>query len=800
MATTRYVSLSGDDTTGDGSLGNPYRTIGKAMSLSSAGGGAAFGDGDIVQCLDAGPYEEGDLQRVAAGISIRGVGAHEGTLERTVVDATGSTHGFGHYNWHEYRFIEVTGATSNGWNAVGVARVGKWVRCKAAGNGGRGIYSTANTASVLEWFEGEDNGSDGIVFDIVTADVIRLWNNGAKAAQLGVGSVMQNFLAAGNGHVTSGAGAAAVAAPLATLRNGIAIDNHQHYGIDSQDEDYCCSYSSDPATFHAWGNFRYPLGAHSTALDPLLVDLDDDDHHLQSGSPCISSGDPSVAGLATDLDGEAWGTPLSMGVYAYRVFHLVSIVVEGARTLRATFSEPVDPDTVAGAADWVFTARDGVAAIPYVVATALENSDEEVVLQVVPDLSAGGRYNGQAPNAQAASGGATAAPDDADFAVPTNLAADVPASSSGSILAALTSSIGDLFGELAGPPVTLTVEDLQPGESVLLVESTLAAVAPGAFWLDGIRHTFTEKTECVLTGVVSEVPRIETIPTGSEVVFDERAVPVGHEDDAPGAVSALERLRRDLHIHTADGAQLDRLARIHRFPRPSIIEHASWREALLAVVHGPRGLPGSVKGFLRGALSQWDTVVEVTRTATYPQRLTATAGAGSFTQDLVGRNVLVAGEVYRIDGPADLSATGAGAYVELSRLATPLWSAADWTGLEADTVEARVLPFLIEDLTPGPRSTLDVRTHTEAALVRIRMFLSIPTVPPTYLVDNGDARPVGQPYGGHIMADAFEAGDQVNGPFPIYLGGDGGWADLEVLLKKLVAPGIRVEIILEDPA
>ena len=47
----------------------------------------------------------------------------------------------------------------------------------------------------------------------------------------------------------------------------------------------------------------------SIILDPMFIDIEQNDFHLQSGSPCIDAGDPSVE--YNDFD----GTRNDMGAY-----------------------------------------------------------------------------------------------------------------------------------------------------------------------------------------------------------------------------------------------------------------------------------------------------------------------------------------------------------------------------------------------------------------------------------------------------------------------------------------------------
>jgi hypothetical protein len=690
------------------------------------------------------------------------------------------------------RFI-VFGAPSYGIRGNGANRTVTLRRVWSHSHGLSGLDRTA-AGSVIDRCAFSDNGQRGIssATQAITVTATDLWGNAWEGILASAsGTVCRRVSAYGNNSARSGLAQISIGTTGTTaeecIANGGGVD-----GILAHTTIRCMGYDNTGSQIVSTVNTAPIAG------DAGFVDGPNGDLRITIGSPAYHAG--QVSAVLVDHNGIPYhsSTP-SVGAHELVPFHLLSLAPESSRTIRARFSAAVDADTV-GASAWSFSLRDGVSAVPLAIDSA--TSGDNVLLTVVPDLTPGGLYTGLAALAASEVGAEDADPDEADFSVPVTYAAEPTAQSTGPILAALTSSMGDLFGELAGPPVTLTIRDFAPDDDVILVETTLPVVAPGAFWLEGIRHTFTGKTDAALMGVVSEVPRVETVPTGSEVIIDQRAVPVGFESSAPGAVSVLEQLRRDQLIHMADGARLDELARIHRFPRPSVIERSSWREALRAVVHGPRGLPGSIKGFLRAALRQWDVVVEVTREPSNPQRITATAGAGTFLQAHVGRNVLIGGEVYRIAGPADLSATGAGEYVTLSKLPTPLWAAADWAATgTGDTAEARILPFLIEDRTQGPRTTMDVTARPDdACLVRVRLFIDVETPPPTYMVDAGDARAGDEPYGGHVLADAFEAGDQTTGPFPIYLGGDPSWEELALLLKKLVAPGIRVDVVVEVDA
>jgi hypothetical protein len=72
---------------------------------------------------------------------------------------------------------------------------------------------------------------------------------------------------------------------------------------------------------------------------------------------------------------------------------------------------------------------------------------------------------------------------------------------------------------------------------------------------------------------------------------------------------------------------------------------------------------------------------------------------------------------------------------------------------------------------------------------------SLPSAPPSYLKLAGEARPAGQPFGGHIQADEFEATSTVVGPHPLYLSGRTVLHPTAKVLKALLASGHHAEFI-----
>ncbi len=265
-------------------------------------------------------------------------------------------------------------------------------------------------------------------------------------------------------------------------------------------------------------------------------------------------------------------------------------------------------------------------------------------------------------------------------------------------------------------------------------------------------------------------------------------------------IAQTERALRDTVVGLAEGAALDRLSSLWGAPRPAGYERSAWRKALQTVALGARGTPGVTMGFLLGALSALEESFAVTLDPSAPQRITAAGGAGAFTQLHVGRMVLIDGVIYRTVGPQDVATDGGGAYLDLARVGTSRWAASDWSGLDAVTsATARFPIFDVEEPSPGPvywPNGLHETTPGEPCLVEVRVFgQGFDWAPATYVQTAGEDRPAGQPFGGHVQADALEGSDTVLGPHPPYLTGGEVLASLRDTIDLLLAAGVRVRFV-----
>lgn len=266
-------------------------------------------------------------------------------------------------------------------------------------------------------------------------------------------------------------------------------------------------------------------------------------------------------------------------------------------------------------------------------------------------------------------------------------------------------------------------------------------------------------------------------------------------------ISQLEELRRDLVIRRAEEQAFDDLAEIYGVVRPAPYDISSWREALVAAAFGPRGTPGVTWSFLLGALRQLEQRVEVTTLGAAPTRLTAVT-PGSFTQEHIGRFVQLdpedpweqfpTGQIYRIEGPADIATSG-GDWVELTPMATSYW---DRPQLEDGSWLCRILAFCVREPTPGPLWFDDPAfpygsPPGDPCKVLVCAHSDVVFTPATYLQSDGDPRPAGEPFGGHIQDDYLEDGDPLGaGPHPPYLIGDTTLKNVRDVLDLLLASGV----------
>lgn len=262
----------------------------------------------------------------------------------------------------------------------------------------------------------------------------------------------------------------------------------------------------------------------------------------------------------------------------------------------------------------------------------------------------------------------------------------------------------------------------------------------------------------------------------------------------PSDPSQLRKAINDTLLTMAEDKRFDSLARDSGYPRPFYIERSGWRRGCLAAVYGKGATFGCFFAFLEGVLSQYAVSFTGSISPSNPQRLTASAA--TFGTQHAGRLVRIPGiGLFRIETYTSSTV------VELLPFATGYWDKADWTDLDATTIEGcEILAFEVHEPTPTLEETgVTVATTgiTPASPSLARVYIHndvISPTPPTYIQPNAGARPVGEPLGGHIQTDAAEVGDQTDGPFPLYLVGTKVMPEVVAVMKRrLIAAGYQLE-------
>lgn len=164
---------------------------------------------------------------------------------------------------------------------------------------------------------------------------------------------------------------------------------------------------------------------------------------------------------------------------------------------------------------------------------------------------------------------------------------------------------------------------------------------------------------------------------------------------------ATELALRDTLIHRATGTTFDALCRMYGLSRPAFIDERYWREALRAVLYGPRGTRGSMHVFLEEALRQYTVTYHCSVNPANPQRLTHLSGgtAGGFVAADVNRLLRVTYSrgsfLVRSTGPTFVGGPGVSAFLDLCKISTGYWSGISFG--DAETVLVELLPFVWAD-------------------------------------------------------------------------------------------------------
>ncbi len=340
-----YVSVSGDDNSGDGSQASPWQHIQYGINQSD--------DLDTVYVMP-GTYAE-HLDFNGENVSVIGLeGASNTIITRESQDAplvkynNGETQdailqGFTIHNSTSTGIyinsasphireciIENNGAS--GLSGGGVSIVGggarplirkNIIRNNSVYNGyfGGGIYSSGSYPLIDSnyVFSNQCPGDGGAIFvqgGSITLDHNVIYQNMGSDEGVVVLSAVMDGLISNNtvynnnvgrysGGILLGNGSSNI-----EIKNNIFTENDQygvyvHSGSENVLISYNCFYNNEAGSIHG-----YTQGPGNIFYDPLLVDAPNGDFRLTSESPCIDAGDPA---FGTDPD----GSPIDIGAIFY---------------------------------------------------------------------------------------------------------------------------------------------------------------------------------------------------------------------------------------------------------------------------------------------------------------------------------------------------------------------------------------------------------------------------------------------------------------------------------------------------
>ena len=295
VRTRRHVMTSGSDGTGDGSLGNPWRTIGFGISQLPAGSVAEFDSSkeELWVWYDPDtPYLGPIAAAVSQGIRVFGV------------DSAGVAAYQPGWNPAEKVLVDCTGTNATGWTLYHDQHIQGFEMFGTPAHGKPGITGQSGDRRMrVEDFLIRDFGSSGMravdtsIIDRVT--VLRCNNDTPVSAAIvtaAAGTVIRACLVVDCGlHGIMHFGATGLIEACTvirsgeftvpngtgfdvrfggpTLRNCVAVDNFGTWGIWAGVTSLlegCCSFSSSPATYHTISNYANPPGGDNTETDPGL--------------------------------------------------------------------------------------------------------------------------------------------------------------------------------------------------------------------------------------------------------------------------------------------------------------------------------------------------------------------------------------------------------------------------------------------------------------------------------------------------------------------------------------------------
>ena len=291
---------------GDSGGGSYQSTLNNcAVTSNSAGKGGGANGGTLSNCTLTGNW---------AGDS--GGGSYQSMLNNCTLTSNSAGNGGG-ANGGTLNNCTLRGnLASNGGGAIGATLNNCTLTANSAATGGGGVNGcTLNNCTVTGNWAASGGGANGGTLNNCTLTGNSAGNSGGGAN----GCTLNNCtLTSNSANAVDGSGGGASGG---TLNNCIVFFNTAGVGANYDSFstlNYCCT---TPQPTGGTGNI---------SLDPQLASTS----HLSAFSPCRGAGNAAYAS-GTDIDGEAWGVPPSIGCdeyYAGAVTGPLSVAISAAYT------------------------------------------------------------------------------------------------------------------------------------------------------------------------------------------------------------------------------------------------------------------------------------------------------------------------------------------------------------------------------------------------------------------------------------------------------------------------------------
>jgi hypothetical protein len=334
--TTYHVKVTGDDGTGTGTEGNPWREISFALTQVAAGSTAFDSSADeILVWYDATLTYTGNWTAVTTqGVPVIGVdstgirwdnGLHWSTgqddqfglyvrQERpTVVASTGAV--INHYQWQSWYGLDLDGQSGSGKGVTGSGtQEMKFVDCVIRDTG---AVAVDNIGANSLFYRPIIHDCSGDIFNSASVNIDvsggLFYDNTGVLTLTNTGCLVEACTLWGNG---SGSGTACnVSSASSTCRNVICQDNSTDYGFPTTPTlTDCNSYTSDSGSFHTTSNYNGVPAAGNTEVDSVFVDSAAKDFHLLDSSTLVDAG-ATVTEIDHDVDFFLFDSDPSVGAY-----------------------------------------------------------------------------------------------------------------------------------------------------------------------------------------------------------------------------------------------------------------------------------------------------------------------------------------------------------------------------------------------------------------------------------------------------------------------------------------------------